>query len=37
MYFESKKSLYDEMPDNLRGKLIKRKDVIDFMDFTPSA
>lgn len=36
MYFENKKSLYDEMPDNLRGKLIKRKDVIDFMDFTPS-
>ena len=35
MYFENKKSLYDEMPDNLRGKLIKRKDVIDFMDFTP--
>ena len=36
MYFENKKSLYDEMPDNLRGKLIKRKGVIDFMDFTPS-
>ena len=36
MYFENKKKLYDEMPDNLYGKLIKRKDVIDFMDFTPS-
>lgn len=36
MYFENRKNLYDEMPDNLRGKLIKRDDVIDFMDFTPS-
>ena len=36
MYFENKKKLYDDMPDNLYGKLIKRKDVIDFMDFTPS-
>lgn len=36
MYFENRKNLYDEMPDNLRGKLIKRKGVIDFMDFTPS-
>ena len=34
MYFENKKSLYDEMPDNLRGKLINREGVIDFMDFT---
>lgn len=36
MYFENRKNLYEEMPDNLRGKLIKRNDVIDFMDFTPS-
>lgn len=36
MYFENRKNLYDEMPDNLCGRLIKRKDVIDFMDFTPS-
>lgn len=36
MYFENKPTLYDEMPDNLCGKLIKRKKVIDFMDFTPS-
>lgn len=36
MYFENKPTLYDEMPDNLCGKLIKRKNVIDFMDFTPS-
>lgn len=25
MYFENRKNLYEEMPDNLRGKLIKRK------------
>lgn len=36
MYFENRKNLYEEMPDNLRGKLIKRNGVIYFMDFTPS-
>ena len=36
MYFKNRKNLYDEMPDNLCGKLIKRKNAIDFMDFTPS-
>lgn len=28
--------LYENMPDNLIGKLLKRKNVIDFMDFTPA-
>lgn len=28
--------LYENMPDNLIGKLLKRKNVVDFMDFTPA-
>lgn len=36
MYFENKSNLYQDMPDNLVGKLLKRKNIIDFMDFTPS-
>ena len=35
MYFENKNTLYEKMPDNLQGKLLKRKNVIDFMDFSP--
>lgn len=36
VYFENQKTFYDDMPDNLLGKLLKRSNVIDFMDFTPS-
>ena len=36
MYFENRMDLYENMPDNLIGKLLKRKNVIDFMDFTPA-
>lgn len=36
MYFENKKDLYERMPDHLHGKLLKRKNAIDFMDFAPS-
>lgn len=36
MYFENKNELYKNMPNNLHGKLLKRKNLIDFMDFTPS-
>ena len=36
MYFENRENLYEDMPDNLFGKLLTRKSVIDFMDFTPS-
>lgn len=36
MYFENRYKLYEDMPDNLFGKLLTRKSVIDFMDFTPS-
>lgn len=36
VYFENQRNFYDEMPDNLWGKLLKRSNVIDFMDFTPS-
>ena len=35
-YFENKDGLYENMPEPLCGKLIKRKNVIDFMDFTPA-
>lgn len=36
MYFENRNNLYEDMPDNLSGKLLERNGVIDFMDFTPS-
>lgn len=36
MYFENRKNLYEEMPDNLQGKLLKRKNLIDYMDYSPS-
>lgn len=36
VYFENQRNFYDDMPDNLLGKLLKRSNVIDFMDFTPS-
>ena len=36
MYFRNRKNLYEDMPDNLMSKLLKRKNVIDFMDFTPA-
>ncbi len=35
-YFENRKNLYADMPDDLRGKILGRKDAIDFMDFTPA-
>ena len=35
-YFENKDGLYENMPEPLCGKLIKRKNAIDFMDFTPA-
>lgn len=35
-YFENRKDLYADMPDDLCGKILERKDVIDFMDFTPA-
>lgn len=36
LYFENRMDLYENMPDNLICKLLKRKNVIDFMDFTPA-
>ena len=36
MYFENRENLYEDMPDNLIGNLLKRKNVVDFMDFMPS-
>ncbi len=36
MYFENRENLYEDMPGNLVGKLLARKHVMDFMDFTPS-
>ena len=36
MYFANKQSLYDNMPNGIVGHLLKRKDYIDIMDFTPA-
>lgn len=35
-YFENKKGLYEDMPDELSGRLMERNSVVDFMDFTPA-
>jgi hypothetical protein len=34
-YFENIDTIYNEMPNNLTGKLYKRKDVVDIMDSSP--
>lgn len=36
MYFKNKKDLYINMPNEIAGHIIKRKDYVDFMDFTPA-
>lgn len=35
MYFENKAIFFVNMPDNITGRLIKRKDFVDFMGFMP--
>lgn len=36
MYFKNIKDLYINMPNDIAGHIIKRKDYVDFMDFTPA-
>ena len=36
MYFENKHDIYTNMPKEIVGKIIKRKDYVDFMDFSPA-
>lgn len=36
MYFNNKQKLYDNMPNAIVGQILKRKDYVDFMDFTPA-
>lgn len=36
MYFENKHELYINMPNEINGHIIKRKDYVDFMDFSPA-
>ena len=36
MYFENEHDIYINMPDEIEGQIIKRKDYVDFMDFSPA-
>lgn len=36
IYFENKHSLYSNMPQEITGHIVKRKDCVDIMDFTPA-
>src|SRR3712207_9044405 len=36
MYFENLSTLYKKMPDTLTGKILDRKDFVDFMDCSPA-
>lgn len=36
MYFENKHDIYINMPNEIEGQIIKRKDYVDFMDFSPA-
>ena len=36
MYFENKHDIYINMPNEIEGEIIKRKDYVDFMDFSPA-
>lgn len=35
-YFKNRDCLYEDMPDDIMGHIIKRKDYVDVMDFTPA-
>ena len=36
MYFKNEHDIYINMPDEIEGQIIKRKDYVDFMDFSPA-
>ena len=36
MCFENEHDIYINMPDEIEGQIIKRKDYVDFMDFSPA-
>ena len=36
MYFDNKNDLYANMPNGIIGHILKRKNFVDIMDFTPA-
>lgn len=36
MYFDNKNDLYENMPNGIIGHILKRKNFVDIMDFTPA-